>query len=479
MWEPDHSIGYDNRLIPDEFNTLNDVPRGANDDDDFNKFDDFSDDADYNDGDDDEGDGADDDDGEDRGDNDVKKSGNEDDVDVTIDQNDEEGSDNGDEGYTKIEPDGVPPRLTAISNFSATLLSSYDPLPVVSPLWKCSDLRNDPASIASKLSFVHIFKTAGTAVNSFLRDYSTKCGGGYVRIVSCTNPEPDSVRNSTKDWKDCTLKKGVKRDGENLKNDYKRKVNNSFLAENIDVIGGHFRIGTMDMIPTPGGEKFDIRYLAFFRDAVSRHISGVTFVKGKQKWKKDQIVDYIKKNVIKMKKINKYEVKYGSYLITPWQKESKHRRLKNNERDEDYAISSAMTVMQNLVDYRTIIGRTENFSDSLKIMQHVVDGGREATKIFVGHGMADADGNVQKSESNRSKISSSEILAEIKKDREAYDALVEYVKYEQMIYDFAAELQAAQLGAVRAANDLAVGMQASVQVAAVRATQADDGVEPP
>jgi len=462
MWEPDRSIGYDHRLIPDQLNTPDDVLRGVNVDEGYNLTDDFSGDVDYDDdnnGSDDGEDGGDDDNGEDGGDDDGEE--------------DDHGEDGGDDDVTS--------RLTEISNFSAALLSSYDPLPVVFPLWKCSDLRNDPASIATKLSFVHIFKTAGTAVNSFLRDYSMNCGGGYVRIVSCTHAEPDSVRNSTKDWKGCTLKKGVNRDGKKLHDDYERKVTNSFLAENIDIIGGHFRIGTMDMIPTPGGEKFDIRYLAFFRDAVSRHISGVTFIKGrgKKKWNKDQIVDYIKKNVIQMKKQNKYEVKYKTYLETPWQKESRHRRLKNNDRDEDYAMSGAMTVMRNLVDYRTIIGRTENFSDSLEILQHVVDGGREATKIFVGHGMADADGKVQKSVSNPSKISSSEILAEIKEDREAYDALVEYVKYEQMIYDFAAELQAAQLGVVRAANDLATGLHASAQIAAKRVTLAIDGEESP
>jgi len=51
------------------------------------------------------------------------------------------------------------------------LLSVYDPTNAIAPLWKCSDEFSLEAA-DTKFAFVHVFKTAGTAVNTFLKDYA-------------------------------------------------------------------------------------------------------------------------------------------------------------------------------------------------------------------------------------------------------------------------------------------------------------------
>mmetsp|Transcript_42505 Transcript_42505/g.83560 ORF Transcript_42505/g.83560 Transcript_42505/m.83560 type:complete len:409 (-) Transcript_42505:434-1660(-) len=343
------------------------------------------------------------------------------------------------------DPDERTEEAATTEEFVRTLLASYDATGSVSPIWECADSFRESGW---KLGFVHVFKTAGSAVGGFLNDYAEKCSGGYVRIVRCTKVDPGSVRSGDGDWNHCVLKKGISRVGINMESDYTRKVQSHFLADQIDIIGGHYKLGTMDELKSRGG-KHKIRYLTFFRDAAMRYVSAVSYIKGKKGFTMSEIVEEVKNNVLSTEK---YDVRYADYLLTLWQVEKKiaGRRLSEPQSAKN-AEKFARLVMKNLVDFNVIIGITEKWSFSLEILQFVMDANSDAKDVFIKHGMVDQHGKTSSelSNNNRSSISTFAIIVEIKKDIKAYNALIEHVKYEQMIYDFAVALQNKQYETVQ------------------------------
>mmetsp|Transcript_17126 Transcript_17126/g.38572 ORF Transcript_17126/g.38572 Transcript_17126/m.38572 type:complete len:171 (+) Transcript_17126:1006-1518(+) len=159
----------------------------------------------------------------------------------------------------------------------------------------------------------------------------------------------------------------------------------------------------------------------------------------------------VKDRILSASKNKKYNIRYADYLKTLWQTEKSrqhHRHLGNSKSSEDTA-KIARLVMQNLVDYNVIIGITENYSDSLEILQHLMDPTGNVTEVFTEHGMRDQEGNFHTWSSNPSLVSSSAVMKEIKNDRETYGALMEHVKFEQMIYNFALALHKKQYEAVK------------------------------
>mmetsp|Transcript_17119 Transcript_17119/g.38541 ORF Transcript_17119/g.38541 Transcript_17119/m.38541 type:complete len:411 (+) Transcript_17119:214-1446(+) len=333
--------------------------------------------------------------------------------------------------------------------FMEKLLTSYNASKAVAlPLWNCTDAFEENVT---KLAFVHVFKTAGSSVSDFLRDYALKCSAGYARIISCTNVDPDSVRSKDGFWKHCRVKEGFSRNHKGIKPDFYKKFNDQLLGNHIDIIGGHFRLGTMDYLKNAERKSSKVRYMSFFRDAAMRYISGVTYVEGNKGWKKEQIVQEVKDRILSASKNKKYNIRYADYLKTLWQTEKSrqhHRHLGNSKSSEDTA-KIARLVMQNLVDYNVIIGITENYSDSLEILQHLMDPTGNVTEVFTEHGMRDQEGNFHTWSSNPSLVSSSAVMKEIKNDRETYGALMEHVKFEQMIYNFALALHKKQYEAVK------------------------------
>jgi len=328
------------------------------------------------------------------------------------------------------------------------LLSVYDPTNAIAPLWKCSDEFSLEAA-DTKFAFVHVFKTAGTAVNTFLKDYAVTCGASFTKIISCTTLDADSVR-ARGEWKDCTVLKGVQRDGKSMGTDKNRDANQKMIEQSVDMVGGHFRLGTLDYLRSKDGSKTKVRYLSYFRDAVAKYVSSVVYVKKPKNWSREQLVAFIQKEAKANAKAGKYHVKYAEYLKTPWQFEGKLLKSKDikwvNMGKEAKELASL--IIKNLIAYNVIIGITERMPDTLEVLQHVMDPAGEATEVFTKNGMVDAKGKAQIKKSNVSPFSSSSIVEEVKKDAEAYAALVEYVKYEQMIYDFALEMHIKQHKAV-------------------------------
>eukprot|EP00588_Corethron_pennatum_P008265 CAMPEP_0194285284 /NCGR_PEP_ID=MMETSP0169-20130528/29839_1 /TAXON_ID=218684 /ORGANISM="Corethron pennatum, Strain L29A3" /LENGTH=435 /DNA_ID=CAMNT_0039031373 /DNA_START=257 /DNA_END=1564 /DNA_ORIENTATION=+ len=337
---------------------------------------------------------------------------------------------------------------TLRKNIFDGLLSVYDPTNAIAPLWKCSDEFALEAA-DTKFAFVHVFKTAGTAVNTFLKDYAVSCGASFTKIISCTTLDADSVK-ARGEWKECTVLKGVQRDGKSMGTDKNRNANQKMIEQSVDIVGGHFRLGTLDYLRSKDGSKTKVRYLSYFRDAVAKYVSSIVYVKKPKNWSREQLVEFIKKEAKANAKAGKYHVKYAEYLKTPWQFEGKllkSRDIKWVNMGKE-AEELAGLIIKNLVAYNVIIGITERMPDTLEVLQHVMDPAGEATEVFTKNGMVDAKGKAKIKTSNVSPFSSSSIVEEVKKDAEAYAALVEYVKYEQMIYDFALEMHIKQHKAV-------------------------------
>jgi len=309
----------------------------------------------------------------------------------------------------------------------------------------------------TKLIFVHVFKTAGSTLRAFFRDYSTKCHKGWATIISCSGAEMESFRNNS-DWgilskggHSCVLKDGVTRNGKDLFGRKKKKrkkkilerhrVNNSFLETHVDMFGGHLPLGCGDLLANPNQpeEKANVRYMTFVRDAVTKYLSGRMFVnKGHSKsW----YIENLTKDINRDFERKEYHFRYENYLITPAQRESyrrNHITLSLEDKTE--------LIIHNLIEYNVIIGVVERMSDSMELLKHYIDPINKMESLFVKYGMKDpVTGEiVRPREKNTSPVSTSAVLAEIKNDKKLYEKLVEIVKYEQRITDFAVGLHSRQ-----------------------------------
>merc|ERR1740139_696836 len=103
-------------------------------------------------------------------------------------------------------------------------------------------------------------------------------------------------------------------------------------------------------------------------------------------------------------------------------------------------------VMRNLVEYNVIAGVVEHMPASMKILQHVLDREKQFPKLF----------EEEEGEENRSNtagyglgdITTSVIVDELKTDKEFFELLNEYVKYERMIYEFGLKMHEQQYAAL-------------------------------
>jgi len=133
----------------------------------------------------------------------------------------------------------------------------------------------------------------------------------------------------------------------------------------------------------------------------------------------------------------KYYQNYASYLITPYQKNI--QGLDRNSRTQ--------LILENLVKYNVIIGVVDRMSESLELLYNVIDRKHEMTRLFEHFGM-NKPKDKKKVVVNQSRFSTSAILNELKKDEEFFPLLVEYVKYDQMIVDFARRIHLLQYEAL-------------------------------
>jgi len=89
------------------------------------------------------------------------------------------------------------------------------------PLWSCSATESDLPTThhpPPKLVFVHIFKTAGSTLRSFFRDYSQQClGRSYATLTGCTSVPLKTLQLAEAhnlSWEPCNMKDFSNRQGQ-------------------------------------------------------------------------------------------------------------------------------------------------------------------------------------------------------------------------------------------------------------------------
>ncbi|MGK3736867.1 MAG: hypothetical protein ACI8RD_004715, partial [Bacillariaceae sp.] len=334
----------------------------------------------------------------------------------------------------------------------------------VKPIWDCRTKNKKVQQQEEKLIFIHIFKTAGSTLRHFFATYAKNCkGSGWACIIGCSNAKVESIMNSNKqsknpNWDPCFLKDTVTRNGKAVPVG-RGKVNSTFLEKETDIYGGHMRLGSGDWLQTrDGGELVKNRYVTFFRDAMTKYISARIYSARTKIKTKEDIIKHIKSVVTKARSNGDYSDGYFKYLITPTQKK------------ENSGMSTEkmmQLVKQNLVEYNVVAGMLERMPESMQILQHILDHEKIMTPVFNYFGMDEKPKKKKRRERrhrrlqehhgssrklvawNQGKISTTEVLAELKEDTEFFKIFTEYIKYEHLVYEFALDIHNLQYAEIK------------------------------
>jgi hypothetical protein len=349
--------------------------------------------------------------------------------------------------------------------------------------WTCGDDREvvDPMTdVRPIFSFVHVYKAAGSTLRDFFERYSLICRKSWMVLISCTKVKSSSIR-ANEDWKGCRVKHVVNGRHVNLHNigDAKAErpyptVNNTILRENIDIFGGHIQIGSGDFIHGNPAVAFPaqtppVRHIVFLRDPMARFVSGILYEQKNGKMKAGETdvalegtVKLIKTRVRGSRKADAYMKRSTQYLLTLIQSENIANLTARNiglTSEENRAYAQAVAAIQNLVNYNVILGMAEEMDQSMTILRHALltdrftdDDRREyAGDLFENYDDSERTTEEEEEEndriirrpkekfnlSERDGVSTALVLQELKKDADFIPIFQEYVKFEQMINDFA------------------------------------------
>ena len=338
--------------------------------------------------------------------------------------------------------------------------------------WICGD-KNDIDLLTNHqrpfFAFVHIYKTAGSTLRTFFATYANLCRKSLMIVINCTAAKSPLLKpKAGENWNNCRLKAVVDARRRTMEG-YHRKhriyptVNNTVLQQNFDIFAGHYRIGMTDNIfPQHHSSSNDedahlhtpVRHIVFLRQPMERFVSSILYQAKKFSVNKKETVEdtakYIKKRVHESRKENEYHTNISNYLLTPEQAQTK----KEFPRSEQLVEYKTQLAIQNLIHYDAIVGMTERFSESMIILQHVLlpdrftsDGREDRMGKMFDEYTANIDDESSKNESEISStrqnpsqmgaISTSSVMAELKKDDIFMGEFKEYLKYEQLIVDFA------------------------------------------
>jgi hypothetical protein len=368
--------------------------------------------------------------------------------------------------------------------------------PELGPIFRCA---TKPTFRQNKLIFVHVFKTAGSTIRNFFDAYSDWCFAGWAIIVGCATVDVDTIGSNRRKlfshddeptahsnvgdiWNatnpipgepPCCLKRTWNRTGSKR---WEMDVENRYVAQELDIIGGHLPLGVEDVwknttyLSSEVQDSIGVMYLTFIRNAVDKLVSGTSY-----KTKNptiDGVVDKIRTDVEQYLARGEYQAKYGEYFITPRQKKEYARREVTLTAEE-----STIEQMANLLEYNVVVGATERMSDSLHLLQSLIDKDGEATELFEEFGMVssdvvsnqtkakkdkpkltegmkkraeDFDGGGNKDDGevplviNPSRLSTRAIVQKLKEDDKLFLDVLEFVRYEQQITDFALALHLRQ-----------------------------------
>ena len=355
---------------------------------------------------------------------------------------------------------------------------------MLSPMWSCAAQEGQRSN--HKLVFVHVFKTAGMTMRELFLRYAISCHAGIGLVSECSGLSKDSITSITppattttifsntstynpnnqwwvngfgsKQGKPC-LMKAINRIQDSARSFNSVKIESSMLSQ-LDILAGHLPLGVgaawdwEEPIAKPSNSssyskpKHNILYVTFFRQAATKFVSGIMYQKKDQNYSFDDIVDLIRKRVRGELAKGKYREGYSAYLLTPHQKEQYYGR--NFSLGDSTVEDRTRQILRNLEQENVLVGIVERMSESLELLQFVIDQDSEQAPLFESYGMKhnhpgkNGEETVPAKVNNPSKFSTASVVAELQQDPEFYSLLEEYVKYDAQVYTHALGLHKLQ-----------------------------------
>jgi hypothetical protein len=291
----------------------------------------------------------------------------------------------------------------------------------------------------------------------------------------------------------------------------KKRVYPALVAESVDLLGGHFKIGMADDFVQPSlyassssssssplsHSNTKIRHITFVRQPLPKYVSGKVF-HHKEIQSQEEIIALIKHDVTQARRAGEYWMRVSNYLLTPLQQQQQQAATTTTTNRRSNSSSSSSTssneyttqlILNNLVHYNVIVGIVEDMSQSMTLLQHVLDPDQKMTLLFTHYGggrdsstttskmtttvhpddrktttlllqpsnaptmdkknsstiVMDTSSSSSRQQQrqqqhvvNKSRFSTSSILKELETtDPAFFQEFIDYVKYEQLVYDFA------------------------------------------
>ena len=330
--------------------------------------------------------------------------------------------------------------------------------------WICgnpSDSSLDPITNQKPMfAFVHIYKTAGSTIRTFFQTYAYVCRKGWMCLIGCTKVKSSSIQSAI-GWEPCRVKNVIDRN-RILEEDNMRdrgrlylNVNNTVMRENIDIIGGHFRIGTGDYILQRNSDDvYPVRHIVFLRDPMERFVSGILYERRREQDNFAEVIELIKKRVRGSRAAGDYWDKSLTYLLTPGQVEEfeikkselTHHKSPSLTAKANFAEVKSKAAIHNLFKYNTIVGMTERMDQSMELLKHVLLANASEDKVAW---LEKHTNDTRSNESKKGAVSTSSVLDELKKDAEFVPVFEEYIKYEEMINRYASKMHSMQYRQLR------------------------------
>lgn len=312
----------------------------------------------------------------------------------------------------------------------------------IQPMWTCSKQTEFPFS--QKLIFVHIFKTAGSSFRAFLDDYAQRCQRGFSLVIHCSRVSAKSMLDSHSPWESnhhklCMNRFSRPRDDAQAIFNVKGNVTGQLLR-NTDILIGHLPLGVHLHWTDYNQNVVQPMYVLFMRDPVAKFVSGFLFVNRKFHMTFAEAIKDIKLVVLDERYEGSYYLGSDKYLTTPSQK--------GHSRGFEERVE---LVRSNLLYHNCIVGIVERMSDSLALIQFVVDGDLEVTDQIrrLDVSKVARDNRTEAMTVNKSELSTSAIVAVLQKDEEFFQILLEYLKYELLLYDYAIQIHERQVHSLR------------------------------
>ena len=212
-------------------------------------------------------------------------------------------------------------------------------------------------------AFVHVYKTAGSTVRDFFREYAPICKKSLALEQNCHLGDGGRGIEKCRTLTSVNAPQSI------------RKVDRTILHDHYDILGGHYSFGMADDIfsnatatPNYGNGAPQVRHMVFLRQPMTRYVSHILYQK-KQKDTVEETAEDIKEMIRTSRGKGQYMSSIYKYLLTPQQRAMKYNQTQTQE---DVVAHKAQLSIGNLLRYNAIVGMTETFSQSMKIFEHAM-----------------------------------------------------------------------------------------------------------